>query len=231
MTSAEQIELLDAALSPFPVDYAFIGGGVLSLLVSDVTAEAVRVTMDIDVLTGTTTRKAWQGLEGPLSEKGFCHDMSEGAPVCRWKYGDTTVDILPIHRSVLGWDSKWFAEALAAARPVPVGERMARVVTAPYFLALKAEAFESRGRKDMLTSRDFEDILCLLDGRPEIVEEVRAERDDLRRYLSERLAEYLGMPDLESAVEGFVWTEVAAESRRVALFSRIREIAMEGKTH
>lgn len=29
MTSAEQIARLDVALRPFPVDYAFIGGGVL----------------------------------------------------------------------------------------------------------------------------------------------------------------------------------------------------------
>ena len=35
MTSAERIARLDAALAHFPVAYAFIGGGVLSLLVTD----------------------------------------------------------------------------------------------------------------------------------------------------------------------------------------------------
>ncbi|MBQ3809649.1 MAG: hypothetical protein II839_02380 [Kiritimatiellae bacterium] len=225
MTSAEQIARLDVALRPFPVDYAFIGGGVLSLLVTDPSASAVRVTMDVDVLTDTHTRRDYQRLERPLAERGFHHDMTSGAPICRWRYEGIVVDILPIHRSVLGWESRWFREALASARPVRAGDRSVRIVSAPYFVALKLEAFEDRGRGDMIMSHDFEDVICLFDGRPELVGEIRAAPEDLRRYLSERFARYLAAPDLEAAVEGFVQTEPSPESRMVAILSRFREVA------
>jgi hypothetical protein len=225
VTSAEQIARLDTALRPFPVDYAFIGGGVLSLLVTDPSASAVRVTMDVDVLTDTHTRRDYQRLERPLSERGFRHDTTSGAPICRWRYEGIAVDILPIHRSVLGWESRWFREALASARSVPAGGRSVRVVAAPHFVALKLEAFEGRGRSDMITSHDFEDVICLFDGRPELVGEIRAAPEDLRRHLAGRFAHFLAAPDLEAAVEGFVQTEPSPESRMAAILSRFREVA------
>lgn len=225
MTSAEQVARLDAALNPFPVDYAFIGGGVLALLVTDPSASAVRVTMDVDVLTDTHTRRDYQRLELPLSERGFHHDMTSGAPICRWRYEDIVVDILPIHRSVLGWESRWFRDALASARPVPIGDRSVRIVAAPFFVALKLEAFEDRGHGDMIMSHDFEDVICLFDGRPELVGEIRDAPEDLRQYLSEQFTRYLASPDLEAAVEGFVQTEPFPESRMAAILSRFREVA------
>lgn len=181
--------------------------------------------MDVDVLTDTHTRRDYQRLERPLAERGFHHDMTSGAPICRWRYEGIVVDILPIHRSVLGWESRWFREALASARPVRAGDRSVRIVSAPYFVALKLEAFEDRGRGDMIMSHDFEDVICLFDGRPELVGEIRAAPEDLRRYLSERFARYLAAPDLEAAVEGFVQTEPSPESRMVAILSRFREVA------
>ena len=225
MTSAEQIRRLDIALDGFPVDYAFIGGGVLSLLVTDPTASAVRVTMDVDILTNASTRMAYTKLDRPLQDRGFRHDMSEGAPGCRWTLDGIKVDILPLHRDVLGWESRWFPEALASARPVSVGERMVRVVAPPYFVILKMEAFESRGDGDLLCSHDFEDILCIFDGRPEIVGEIREAPDELRRELGSRLAQCLANPDVESAVEGFVQTGPNPESRMAAILARLRSVA------
>ena len=226
MTSAEQIRRLDAALVGFPVDYAFIGGGVLSLLITDPTASAVRVTMDVDVLANAATRIDYTRLDRPLQARGFHHDMSAGAPICRWILDGIVVDILPLHRDVLGWESKWFPEALASARPIPVGDRQVRIVSAPYFVALKMEAFESRGGGDLLCSHDFEDILCVLDGRPEIVEEIQSSPNELRRELRNAFSRCLSDPDLESAVEGFVQTEPNPESRMAAIFDRLRSIAV-----
>lgn len=225
MTSAEQIARLDAALAHFPVAYAFIGGGVLSLLVTDPSASAVRVTKDVDVITDTGSRRDYLRLERPLSERGFHHDMSSGAPICRWTFEGIVVDVLPIHRSVLGWESKWFREALASARPVRAGDRTVRVVAAPYFVALKLEAFEDRGRSDMILSHDFEDVICLFDGRPEITDEIRAAPADLQRYLSEHFARYLVARDFEAAVEGFVQTDPSPDARMAAIVARFREVA------
>jgi len=47
-----------------------------------------------------------------------------------------------------------------------------RVVTAPYFLATKLEAFRGRGRDDYANSHDLEDLLTVIDGRETLVQEV-----------------------------------------------------------
>jgi hypothetical protein len=68
---------------------------------------------------------------------------------------------------------------------LPSGRKI-RIVTAPYFLATKLEAFDGRGGGNYMLSHDIEDIVAVLDGRPELVEEVRQAEDPLRRYLADR---------------------------------------------
>jgi hypothetical protein len=58
-----------------------------------------------------------------------------------------------------------------------------RVVAAPFFIAAKLEAFKGRGNGDFVASRDLEDLICVVDGRSELVTEVQAEEADLREYL------------------------------------------------
>ena len=41
------------------------------------------------------------------------------------------------------------------------------MVTAPYFMATKIEAFYGRGGDDFLGSHDMEDIITVIDGRPD----------------------------------------------------------------
>ena len=60
-----------------------------------------------------------------------------------------------------------------------------RVVTAPYFLATKLEAFKGRGRGDFFGSHDLEDLVYVVDGRSAIVEEARKGARLLHEYLHE----------------------------------------------
>ena len=55
------------------------------------------------------------------------------------------------------------------------------MVTAAYFLATKFTAFDSRGKGDYVMSHDREDIVAVLDGRPEIVNEVNHVDEALRK--------------------------------------------------
>ena len=48
------------------------------------------------------------------------------------------------------------------------------MITAPYFLATKIEAFESRGEGDFYGSHDLEEIITLLDGREFLFDEISA---------------------------------------------------------
>ena len=215
---------LDAKLSSSNLHYAFLGGSVLSLLVTDSSAAAIRVTKDIDVMVNVRTRKDFRAAERTLEALGFRHDTREDAPICRWVCDGVTVDVLPIRQEVLGWNSRWFEEALAAPMTIICGGREIKVVSAPYFVALKLEAFEERGQKDFLGSTDFEDVICLFNGRESIVDEI-ASCDALRAGLAAKFSEYLESPELDDAVEGFVQTESNPENRKRCIVERFWKVA------
>lgn len=117
----ESILKLDAKLQGVPFDFAFLGGSVLSLLVTDPVADTIRVTKDVDVMMNIRTRSEYHRADRLLESLGFKHDTREDAPICRWVYEDVTVDVLPIREEVLGWNSKWFKEALDEATTVDCG--------------------------------------------------------------------------------------------------------------
>lgn len=225
MNSVEgQIEKLDELLSEFPFDHAFLGGSVLSLLVTDPTVDALRVTKDVDILLDSTTRNEYHRAERLLEYRGFHHDMREGAPLCRWTYQDITLDVIPSHEEVLGWRSPWLAEAMEHTQQVRCGNRVVRVVSAPFFVLLKLEAFEDRGGGDFLSSTDFEDVICLFNGRDGIVDEI-AQEPMVRQMLGKRFRRYLESSDLVASIEGFVRTEVNPESRMERILNDFRTLA------
>jgi hypothetical protein len=68
------------------------------------------------------------------------------------------------------------------------------VVTTPYFIGTKLEAFGGRGRGDFYASSDLEDIMTVLDGRSSVVDEVEASRRELRRYIGKEIGRLLDNP-------------------------------------
>lgn len=204
--------------------FAFLGGSVLSLLITDKTVDSVRVTKDVDVMMDIKSRKEYHGVDEMLERMGFRHDTREDAPICRWVWEGVTVDVLPIQEDVLGWNSRWFDAALDHAQAIEVAGRSIPVIAAPYFVALKLEAFEERGKGDFLASTDFEDVICLFNGRPSIAEEIAA-TNDLREGLAKKFHAYLQSQDIEDAVEGFAQTERQPERCKSAILKRFAEVA------
>ena len=223
-TIEESIGKLDSKLRGVPFEFAFLGGSVLTLLVTDKSVDAIRVTKDIDIVMNIRTRKEYHMADSELERRGFRHDTREGAPICRWIIDDVTVDVLPIREDVLGWKSRWFEESLAAAETVQVGNSLVRIITPPYFVALKLEAFEERGHKDFLASTDFEDVICLANGRESLVNEIM-NCENLRGGISQKFKDYLTHPELEDAIDGFVQTESAPDVRKKRIMEAFRAIA------
>lgn len=225
MTAIEEAILkLDDKLKHVPRRFAFLGGSLLSLLITDKTVDAIRVTKDVDVMMDIRSRKEYHQVDALLERLGFRHDMRENAPICRWICEGVTVDVLPIHEDVLGWKSKWFDVALDEASEIKIGERVVRVISAPFFVALKLEAFEDRGQNDFIGSTDFEDIICLFNGRESIVEEIAASKR-LRTFLSAKFAGYLSSTELVDAIDGFVQTEDNPDGRKNLILQRFRTVA------
>jgi predicted nucleotidyltransferase len=124
----------------------FLGGAATGLLLSDPGASPIRPTKDVDVIIEIGSRTEYRALEKALQLLGFKPDRSEGAPLCRWLIDGMILDVMPTDPSLLGFSNRWYPEAMREAMPcgLPGGTEI-RVVSAPYFLATKLEAFLGRG--------------------------------------------------------------------------------------
>jgi hypothetical protein len=149
--------------------------------------------MSIELLELATT-----ALEEVLDEVVFLG----GATVALWitdpaapPVRETEEDAIPSDTRILGFAGEWIAKAVphAVERQLPSGATI-RAITPPYLLATKIEAFQDRGNEDFLASRDFEDIIALVDGRQELVEEVRTAESELRAYLGDELPRLMSHP-------------------------------------
>lgn len=76
-----------------------------------------------------------------------------------------------------------------------------QVVNPVHFVATKLEAYLGRGNSDPLSSHDIEDILTVVDGRPELAEEVIGSEKLLSDYIVKQLRELLELTDFEYAVQ------------------------------
>jgi predicted nucleotidyltransferase len=204
----------------------FLGGAATALLITDEAAPDVRVTVDVDVIVEIASRGDYYRLAESLRAAGFSEDTREGAPVCRWLVEGIAVDVMPTDAEILGFSNQWYQQALENSVVQQVSDDMAiRLVTAPYFLATKIAAFLNRGADDYIASHDMEDIITLLDGRPEIVEEVRNALEDVKVYLSGKFGEFLNNRSFLDALPGHLLPDSASQQRVPILMERIRVIA------
>lgn len=195
-------------LTPFLDEVAFVGGATIALWITDQAAPSPRVTKDVDLVVEVASRAGWYRFEERLRAHGLRND-SASRVICRWRAGspgdELLVDLMPGDASILGFENRWQRPALDRAETLPLPSvRRIRAITPPYLLATKLEAWGGRGGGDHLRSHDLEDVIRLVDGRPEVVEEVSNASDDLRSYLSGEIATLLDQPRFLDAIDGTV---------------------------
>lgn len=207
-------------------EMVFVGGCATGLLLTDPAAPSIRVTEDVDAIVEATTLSKYYHLADSLRECGFIEDMTPDAPICRWRAKGVVLDVMPTNPEILGFGNRWFGPAAVAAVHIELySGRLIRMVTAPYFLATKFEAFDGRGNRDYLISHDMEDIIALMDGRAEIVKEAMHSRDDLKSYLAHRFANLLEQERFLDALPGHLPPDAASQRRLPMIMNRIRQIA------
>jgi hypothetical protein len=163
------------ALGELREQVVFVGGAVAGLLVTDPLAGSVRATRDVDAVVNAN-RAMFHHIEEALARRGFSRDVSSDV-ICRWvhKASGVLFDLMPVQPEVLGFSNRWYPYAVQTATPVNLGEGVTiRLVSAVAFVATKLEAFASRGGGDFMSSHDLEDVLNIVDGREELVEEIAA---------------------------------------------------------
>ena len=222
------IELLTGiadALGELRKRLVFVGGCATALLITDPAAARVRATEDVDAIVAIASPAEYLRLGGDLRAKGFAQTLADGAPPYRWTYGGMKLDVMPVKEDVLGFSNRWYESAMRSATPVALREGLSiRLITAPCFVATKLDAFRERGKGDYLASHDLEDVLSVVDGRPELVEEFRQADRELRNYVASVFVNLLADEGFLNAFPGLV-IEGSPADRSPIVLERLRAIA------
>lgn len=200
----------------------FVGGAVAGLLVTDPLADSVRATRDVDAVVNAS-RAGFHRIEEAVAARGFARDVSSEV-ICRWvhKASGVIFDLMPVQPEVLGFSNRWYPYAVESAATVDLGQGVViRLVSAVAFVATKLEAFASRGGSDFLSSHDLEDVLNIVDGREELVGEMRKAPPELRAAVAAAVGQFLANPDFANVLPGLL-----AEPERAGLvLERLRALS------
>lgn len=123
--------------------------------------------------------------------------MTSGV-ICRWTAPGPdrlTIDVLPEDPSILGFRNKWIAPGLVHAEQKRLpSAQVIKAIPPEYLVATKLEAWRGRGEGDHHRSRDLEDVIRLVDGREEIVDELERSQTELRAYVAVEVERLLQEP-------------------------------------
>lgn len=220
------LEAVASKLEPVLDEIVFVGGQVVELLLTDPAAIRVRATTDVDVVVAGT-RSEYHRMEDRLRDLGFNNDMSEGAPICRWKTQDGYVlDLMPVDEAILGFSNKWYAMALEETEQRTLSNGLAIATPRPaMYIATKLAAFQGRGREDLLGSHDLEDIITLVAGRPEIVTEIADESEPARSWIAKQVRDLVAHADFAYALPGALPDAAGLPRYREEVLARFDAIA------
>ncbi|HEY8069788.1 MAG TPA: hypothetical protein VIF38_12980, partial [Burkholderiales bacterium] len=124
-----------------------------------------------------------------------------------------------------GFSNRWYEPALLTFTTVQLREGLSiRLIDPVLFVATKLEAFEDRGKGDYLESHDLEDVLSVVDGRPELVEEIARANQDVRHYVAGVIDNLIADEDFINALPGLLLERTPA-TRLPIVIERLTKIA------
>lgn len=207
--SALQLEAAAAVLGPLLDEVVFVGGATVHVWLTEPGAPPVRATDDVDVICEVATLAEYYRLGSRLRERGLSEAMDEPV-ICRWRSREPqlVLDVMPTDPDILGFSNPWYGHAIETAGHVTLDSGAeVRVAHPVALIATKLSAWKGRGNGDLLRSLDVHDILTLIDGRPEVMSELREAPSDLRSYVESELAELTREPYfgylVQSATAGY----------------------------
>lgn len=196
----ERIKIVHRCLGDLQNQIVYVGGATISLY-ADREPYEVRETDDIDVIVEIANYPEQTRFDELLLSKGFTNDI-ESKVRCRYKVNGITVDVIPTEDISMGFKNYWYPEGFKNAINHKIDEQTnIKILTAPYFIATKLEAFNDRGRTEGRTSQDFEDIVYVFENRSVIWDEMRNAKENLRKYLVKEFTGLLSIPNIREWIE------------------------------
>lgn len=218
----ETLELAARALEPLLHELVLVGGCAVGLLITDRARPPVRHTVDVDLLAEVTSLSTYYELCDKLRVLGF---KERGDIICRWIKEGLVIDIMPTDEKVLGFNNRWYklAASMPLTRRLPSGIEIQHI-SAPLFIASKIDAFYGRGNGDYL-HHDIEDIVNLVDGRPEVINELREAPQQIREFVEEEIDDLLADRRFIDSIPMLFNPSQVEQSRVPILIERLRQIA------
>jgi predicted nucleotidyltransferase len=194
------------ALGELCNEVVFVGGAMVSLYIDDPHAEDIRPTKDIDLTFQITTVIELERIRTLLNLKGFM-EAADSSVICRFKYEDLLVDVMSTQQ--VGWapGNRWFRQGFDSAIEVTLDTTTIRLLSLPYFLATKFDAFFDRGIKDVYASKDLEDLVYLFNHTSSIVGQVSNAPEDVRHYLKDAVQQMMNNHRIMAAIPGHLFYE------------------------
>lgn len=180
----------------------FVGGAIAELYADDPAASDIRPTLDVDCVIELSSRSEHSNLEETLRSKGFTHDTSNDAPICRMLYNSIMVDIMPAGDDVFEFTNIWYIDGIRnrISKQLPDGTDI-YVFPPTYFLATKFDAHNDRGGNDLRQSHDFEDIIYVMDNCTDLIENIINSDENLKSYLKGQCQDLIESGNLTEGIE------------------------------
>ena len=221
------LEMIAEGFADLRPRIVFVGGATLPLYATDSSAFRYTQSQGVDCVMKEIVESRYGHWDEKLKQYGFELESSPYVPVQQWKYRGIQIQLGAADVYLSCFQNRWYEDGFFHARPfrLPSGTPI-RIFNPVYFLATKIEAFMNRGRFDFRKSEDFEDIVYLLDNRPEIHRELAEAFHDVRTFVQKSFKRFLAHPGLE---EGIAWTlpHGSGEERIFRILQLIQDITVD----
>jgi len=222
MSNLQLLTMVCSEIKPILEQVVLVGGCATELLITDQAAPEVRYTIDVDMVIEVASLNEYYNSCDQLRSLGFRENKDV---ICRWQKNDLLLDLMPTDKNILGFANPWYKGAIQNKISSKLENMTLFHVSAPYFIATKLEAFISRGNNDYWSSHDLEDIISVIDGRIELLDEVRFSKPALAKFIQNKFHEMINSEQFTEALPGYLPPDPASQQRISLLIKRIKNLA------
>lgn len=178
------------ALGKWNNEVVFVGGLVIELYKEKPLAIPPRVTNDVDCIIDLSNRGKYFLFQESVRSLGFVEDAAIGAPICRWKYDDIIIDIMPADGDILGFSNPFYKMGLDYKASFQLEDlTVIHILPIDLYIATKMVAMRSReGGVDFRYNKDLEDIIYLACMRENLQNDIVSARPELQEFFKEEFS-------------------------------------------
>lgn len=202
LSNNERLALVASGLGELRDRVVFVGGCVAQLYATNPGSAESRPTDDVDCVVNLSSYSDYSVFSELLRSKRFSHSARPGDPICRWTFQNEIVDVMPFEDSPIGPSNRWYKPGMRHKIVYEISQGITiQLLPVIYYAATKLEAVKSRGGDDLRLSRDFEDLVFVLNYSDEFKQQfAKTEDDQLKTYLEGQFRLLLNRPYIHEEV-------------------------------